>query len=250
MTIWTFIGQIINFILFIVILYYLLYRPVGRILKERKEEMETELREAQKLRADAEKARANAEKHEQELEAKRDAILAEAREQAEKHRKELLKEAEDQARARLDRFRRILKQERDDLLVKITGELRDTILQVAGSVVGDDSDRLTDRGIERVEALLAEMPGEDLERARKALEGQDACAQVRSAGPLNEDQHDRLKKLLGEKLGVKKIKLDVTEDRSLVAGLEVAVGHINLAAHWQGVVDEALKREKSALQAS
>lgn len=245
MTLWTFIGQIVNFIIFVVILYYLLYRPVGRILKERKDAMEAELREAEKLRAEAEAARNEAEKHEQELEAKRDAILKEAREQAETQRKELLQETEDEARARLDRFRRILKQERDDMLGKITDELRGTILHIAGAIVGDDSDRLADRSIERIESLLGDLSDEDLASARNALDGQEPSVQVRSAGPLSEQQQARLQEALAGKLAVENIALEVTEDSSLVAGLEVAVGHLNLSAHWQGLIDEALSKQAS-----
>ena len=248
MSVWTWIAQIGNFIVFVVVLYFLLYRPVGRILKERKDAMEADLRKAEKLRAEAEQALAQAQKREQELEAKREGILKEAREQADKHRKEVLKETEDQARARVERFRRVLKQERDDLLEKITGELRTTILHVAGAVVGDDAGRLADRGIERVEALLQDMSSEDLERARNTLDRQGRPARVRSAAPLNEDQQNRLKKILGGKLGIEGIELEVEEDPSLVAGLEVALGHINLSAHWQSVIDDALSAQKDALR--
>ena len=242
MTVWTYVGQIINFIIFVVILYYLLYRPVGRILKERKDTMEAELRQAEKLRAEAEEARAEAQKHEQELDAKRDGILKEATEQAEAHRKAVLKETENQARARLDRFRRVLKQERDDLLKGIKDELRGTILHVAGAVVGDDAGRLADRAIDRIEALLGEMSPEDIERTRKEMAAQGEAAQVRSAGPLSEEQLGRLEKVLTDKLGGEKVEIEVGEDPSLVAGLEVTVGHVRLAAHWQGVIDEAMKQ--------
>ncbi len=248
MTVWTYIGQIVNFIIFVVILYYLLYRPVGRILKERKDAMEADLRKAEKLHEEAEQARAETQKREKELEEKRDAILKEAKEQAEKHRKEVLKATEDQARARVDRFRRVLKQERDDLLDKITDELRDTILHVARAAIGDDSSRLADRAIERVEALLEEMSDEDLARARKALDGQDDPAQVRSAAPLDEDQQNNLKKILAKKLGLKQIELAVEEDPSLLAGLEVTLGHINLTAHWRSIIDEAMSSKEDVAQ--
>ena len=240
--IWTFVGLTISFIIFVVVLHYLLYKPVSRILKERKDAMEADLRRAEELRAEAEQLRAEAEKHEQELAAKRDEILQETRDQAEQQRKELPKEAEDQARAKVDRFRRIMKQERDDLLAKITDELRGTILQIAGAVVSADAEQLADHGIQRVESLLNEVSSEDLANARKMLGGQDQRVQVLSAGPLNQDQLSRLKKIIAGKLSLETIELDAKEDASLVAGLEVSLGHLNLAAHWQGVIDEAMRQ--------
>ena len=110
MTFWTYVFQIINFIIFLVILHFLLYKPVRRIVRERKEEMEAELRDAEKKRAEAEKMRAETEKLAAELEEKRDGIIKDARERAEEQRKELLKQAESQGRDRLERFARIMKQ--------------------------------------------------------------------------------------------------------------------------------------------
>jgi len=250
MNVWNYIGGIISFVIFVVILYYLLYKPVGRVLKERKDTMEADLRRAEELRAEAEKTLADAKKREQELEAQRDQILREAREQADKHRKELLKDTEDQARARVDRFRRVMKQERDDLMVKITDELRDTILHVARAVVGGDSSRLADMGIERVKALLNDVSAEELGNARKIIEEQKQPVEVRSAEPLNEDQENRLKTALADKLGVEAIEMKMEEDPSLLAGMEVALGHLNLEAHWRGVIDSALNEASPEAEGS
>ena len=55
---WTYVGQILNFIVFVGVLYYLLYKPVGRILRERKEKQDEALRKAEQLRAEADEIRA------------------------------------------------------------------------------------------------------------------------------------------------------------------------------------------------
>jgi len=243
MTAWTYVGGILSFVVFVVILYYLLYRPVGRILKERKDAMEADLRKAEQLNAEAQQARADADQHEKELEEKRDAIIKQATDQAEKHRKDVLKETEQQARARIERFRRVLKQERDDLLDNVTDDLRTTILHVARAVIGDDA-RLTDRSLDRIESLLNEMSGEDLESARKALDNPAHSLETRSAAPLSPEQQGRLKKILAAKLGTEEFDLDLKDDPSLLAGIDLTLGHINLAAHWQSVVDEALQNLK------
>lgn len=248
MTIWTYIGQIVNFLIFVVILYLLLYKPVRRVMQQRKDEMEAELREAEKKLREAEKIRADAEQRARELEEKREAVLKAAHTQAEAQRKELLQRAEEQARDRLERFRRIMAQERSDLLSKVTDELRDTIVQVAGAVLGDTSGRVADSGLERVEALLEGMSQEELESARKALGKLENRVSVRSAGALTDKQLGQLRKLLGKKLGIEHIELEVKEEPSLLAGLEVTLGHVHLEAHWRGVIDEALREQQEALK--
>ena len=44
---WTYVGQILNFLIFIAILHYLLYKPVSRIMKKRRDEMASDLKEAE-----------------------------------------------------------------------------------------------------------------------------------------------------------------------------------------------------------
>jgi F-type H+-transporting ATPase subunit b len=240
---WTYVGQIVNFLIFVVILYYLLYRPVGKIMKDRRDKMEEDLRNAEKERAEAQAARADAEKMLKELEEKRDRILDEAHEKAEATRVELLGAAEEQARDRLDRFRRIMEQEREDLLSKVTDDLRDTIVRVAGSVVGDLSDTLTERGIDKIGELLNGMSADEIAGAAKSLADVGGKVRVRSAARLGEKAVAKLKQGLAKKLGSSKIEFTLEEDPGLIAGLEVIVGHVDLIAHWRGVIDEALSKQ-------
>ena len=243
--IWTYGGLTVSFIIFVVILHYLLYKPVSRILKERKDDMEAELRRAEELRAEAEAMQAKAERHEQELEAKREGILSEAQAQAEQERKDLLQEAEDQARAKLDRFRRVMKQERDDLLGEITEDLRGTILHVARSVLGGDLGDLSDRAITRIGELIDGLPEEDKSAACAAAQSADSPVEVRAAAELSAKQENQLKSVIASKLGVDNVALKVSVDSTLLAGLEVTLGHLNLVAHWRGLIDEAMEQKQS-----
>jgi len=240
------IFQIVNFLVFVVVLYYLLHKPLGRIMKARRDRMEQERRDAEKMRAEAQAARADAERRLKELEEKRDRILAEAREKAEATRTELLAVAEEQARERLERFRRIMEQERAELLAKVADDLRDTIVAVAGSVVGDLSDTLAERGIDKVVELLEGMGEDKIAEAAKSLSEAGGKVRVRSAAPLDDSAVSRLKNELAGRLGAPDIELGLEEDPGLVAGIEVVVGHMDLNAHWRGVIDEALSGQMQA----
>jgi F-type H+-transporting ATPase subunit b len=245
MSVLTYIAQIVNFLVFVVILYLLLYKPVRRIMQQRKEEMEATLREAEDKLRKAEDTRAAVEQQAKELDEKRDSILKEARDQAEAHRKDVLEKLERQARDRLERFRRIMEQERTDLLDKISGELRDTIVEVAGSVLRDASIDLMDRAVPRIEQLLDEIPPDEIESVRKTVREAESPVLVRSSGPITDEQQTRLKDLLTQKLSIENVELQLTEDPSLLSGLEVTLGHLQLEAHWRHVIDEALKAKTS-----
>ena len=236
------VAQMINFLIFAYILHRLLVKPVRAMMAKRKAAMEADLRQAETLKKEAEMLKAEAEKHEQDLEAQRDGILKEAREKADAHRREVLKQAEDQGRAKLERFRRLLNQERGELIETVNDDLRDTILEVAHAIVGDDAGALTDRAIERVEALLGELSSDDLAGAREALKEDGAAVKVRTAQALSDEQFERLKGVVAAKVEDDGLEIAVEEAPDLLAGIEVIVGHLSLAAHWRGVIDAALEQ--------
>lgn len=244
MTIWTYIAQIINFIIFVVVMYYLLYRPVRKILKERRDEMEGDLRKAERLREEADKVRIDAQQRLEELEKKQDDVIKEARRQAEAQRREILDKAEQQGKDRLARFRNIMEQERTELLENVSAELRETIIQVAGAALDDASEDLTERGIQRLSDILDKMSDEDKKSALEALKEAGGKLEVLSASSLDKKHQDKLAKLLADKLGTKKLDLEVKEDASLLAGFEITLGTVRLEAHWRGVVEDALKAKQ------
>jgi len=242
-TFWTYLAQIVNFLIFIAVLHYLLYKPVTRMMKRRREEIESDLAQAEEKRKEAEKLREEAEERERELEDKRDSVLREAREQARHEREEIMQRAEEDARDRLKRFRRVMQQERDDLLDKVIDDLRETIVEVAASVLEDASSDLLDRSIRRVDGLLDGLTEDQVEQAREAVK-EDGAVKVRAAGGLDDDQEKRIAELIEKKLSVSDFEVEAERDDSLLAGMEVTIGNLQLEAHWRSRIDEALKERQ------
>ena len=51
---WTYLAQVVNFIVFVLVLHWLLYKPVLRIMAERREAMEADRLAAEEMRREAE----------------------------------------------------------------------------------------------------------------------------------------------------------------------------------------------------
>lgn len=241
---WTYVGQILNFLIFIAILHYLLYKPVSRIMKQRRDEMASDLKEAEEKRKEAGQIRLQAEQSARELEDKRDSVLREAREQAEREREDMITQAEQAGRDRLRRFRRVMQQERDDLLESVSDDLSQTIVKVAGSVLADASAQLVDRSLERIEELLDGFSDEEADRARQAL-AENTAVRVKAAGGLDAKHEKRLRSLIEGRLSVRDFDIKSERDDSLVAGIEVTIGHLQLEAHWRSTIDEALQEREA-----
>jgi len=242
MNLWTYVGQIVNFIIFVVILYFLLYKPVRKILRERKEEMESDLRDAEKKREEAEKIRKEAEEKLKAFEKERDKAMSEARKSAEEERKALLQKAEEEARAKLEGYRRIMGQERNELLEKVQGELRESVIEATGAIIRDSADleSIAEEGLKRLEEQLEGLSEEDLKSARKALSDADGEAKVFHAGFVSKQQLKRLGVMLGKTFGEDEIKLDAREDPSLLAGWKIELGPLHLLANWRATIESAL----------
>jgi F-type H+-transporting ATPase subunit b len=243
MSVWTYSGQILNFIIFVVVLYALLYKPVRRMMQERQHEMEEKLRQAEELHNEAVRLRAETEARAESLPVERERILREAREEAEAYQRAQQELAEAQGRERLQRFRRVMEQERGEMLERITGELGATITEVTSAIMRDAGLDLNDRAVARIEGLLDDLPSEDRETARAAVRAQEQRVRVRAAHTLNDNQRERLRAAIAERLELPDVTLNEVVDPSLLAGIEVTLGPVNLDAQWRTVVEEAIKLE-------
>ncbi|MFQ6118016.1 MAG: F0F1 ATP synthase subunit B, partial [Candidatus Bipolaricaulia bacterium] len=133
---WTFILNLINFAILLFLLNRVLYRPVIRVMEERREGLAKRLAQAQRRRQEAEQLRA-----------RREAELAEARARAreliETARREglgLLKEERAQALAEARRIIVAAEQEaareREVLWQELQGELEELALASAAQILG------------------------------------------------------------------------------------------------------------------
>ncbi|GEM_PF-1087345 len=248
MDIWSYLGQLINFIVFVVILYYLLYRPVGRIMRERREAQERDRRAAERERAEAEQAREEARQRADKLEKDRDEILRKAREQADQEREERLKQVEQEARERLERFRRVLEQERDEALENLREEVAQTVVRLSRSVLADAADTVNDRALDRADELLDGLSDQERKSARQALSDEDKTVRVRAAAELSDAQQDRVRERVAKALDLEGLRVQADVDPDLVAGVAIGMGPVQVEAHWRARIDKALRAETSGQQ--
>ena len=152
--------QFVNFLIFLYILHRLLYRPVRRMLDERRKRIADSLREADDLRVQVEQERAAFQGE-----------LSNARAQAQQIREEAGRSAEamrarelDQAREEAERLRAEARADIDRLRDQVAEDLR---ARTAGLVMTATS-RVLDRSIDDpehrrlVEEALAEIREENL----------------------------------------------------------------------------------------
>jgi F-type H+-transporting ATPase subunit b len=134
------VSQIVNFTLLAVLLYFVAYKPILRMLDERSEKIKKGLE-------DAEAASRRAAEMEQEFdrrmaEARKDGqeIMAQATQMSEKARQEILDQAREEARGLIDKARDEIVRERDAAMAELRDQVADLSLNISEKVIGESMD--------------------------------------------------------------------------------------------------------------
>ncbi|MFW6083626.1 MAG: F0F1 ATP synthase subunit B, partial [Gemmatimonadota bacterium] len=93
----TFVAQVLNFLILVLLLRRFLYRPVLRVIEEREEGIRSRVREAEEDREGARRAAAAAREREAEIESERKERLRAVETDVAAIRRELLEEAREEA---------------------------------------------------------------------------------------------------------------------------------------------------------
>lgn len=149
--------QLLNFLLLLLLLRRLLYKPVLRRLEQRSQRIRNDLDEARRLREEAERDRLE---YRTQLERARDearAVLEEANQVSERIREQALLDAEGQSARLLERAREGIARERDLAITELRREVADLAIAAASRVVRRALDTPAQRQL--VREVLAELNG-------------------------------------------------------------------------------------------
>jgi F-type H+-transporting ATPase subunit b len=191
----TVLAQVLNFLILVALLRRFLYRPILGAMRERQDRIARQVREAEEERREAEREREACRAERRDLEASRERLLAEARDEVEARRRELEAEARREVEETRRRWHAAVEKEKEVLLQEIRERTEGQVLaltaQVLDALAGEELERrIVERFLERLEkdrdAWPATAPGERVtvrsafelpeplqERVRQALAGRD-----------------------------------------------------------------------------
>lgn len=155
--IWTFIFQLINFVVLLLILRRLLYRPVKEIMEKRGAAVRKTLEDAEKSKQEAVSLKEEYEEKKTGIDRLRGEVLDKAEEEAETRRKEILRKAEEEAKVIFQKEKARLDFEKQKIESQLKENIVDTSLSFAASILSDLSDvNLHNRILEK---LMESVPG-------------------------------------------------------------------------------------------
>ena len=132
---WTFLAQICNLMIQLVIFKKLLLNPVKKVIAERKAKADSQIADAQKLRTEAEAMKAEYEQNLQNARNEANQIVASAQKTAAARSEELLGEARAQAAALKQKAEADIAQERKKAVNEAKDEIGGMTMEIASNVV-------------------------------------------------------------------------------------------------------------------
>ena len=152
---WTFIAQICNLFIQILLIKKFLFKPIRNIIAKRKELADAEIKDATKAKEEAEAVKAEYEQNMKEAKDKASEILTSAQKTANAQSEEIIKNAEEQAVQIKAKAEKDITLEKRKAVNEIKDEIGGMAMEIAGKVIereisAEDHEKLIDEFIENV----------------------------------------------------------------------------------------------------
>ena len=132
---WTFLAQICNLMIQLVIFKKFLLKPIKQVIADRKAKADSEIADAQKLRTEAEAMKAEYEQNLQNARTEANQIVATAQKTATARSEEIVGEARAQAAALKQKAEADIAQERKKAVNEVKDEIGGMAMEIASKVV-------------------------------------------------------------------------------------------------------------------
>ena len=132
---WTFLAQICNLMIQLVIFKKFLLKPIRQVIADRKAKADSEIADAQKMRTEAEAMKAEYEQNLQNARTEANQIVAAAQKTATARSEEIVGEARAQAAALKQKAEADIAQERKKAVNEVKDEIGGIAMEIASKVV-------------------------------------------------------------------------------------------------------------------
>jgi F-type H+-transporting ATPase subunit b len=143
----TFVAQIVNFIILLVMLYFFAYKPLLKMMDTRAQKIKESVDESQKIRDKAAKAEEEFQKRIDAVGKESQEVIAKAMRTGEEARQRAQKEAKVEAQAVVEKARQDIQHERDQVIDELRQEFADLTIVAAEKVIEKSLDRKTHQQI-------------------------------------------------------------------------------------------------------
>lgn len=140
-----FVAQMVNFVVLMAVLYKFLYKPVLKMLDDRKEKIDTSLKQAEQIQKNLFESEGEKAKIISEARNEAGRIVAESRNIAETMREEIVNKAKLEAASAVEAGRKELQSEKEAMMKEIKKEAAEMIVVAAEKILREKINAKTDK---------------------------------------------------------------------------------------------------------
>lgn len=217
-------AQIVNFLALVWLLQRFLYRPITEAMARREARIEARLAEAKAAREDAEAEARRVRDEQQALEARRKAILDDARHESDALRARLKDDIQKEMDAERKTWRAHLAEERAAFAERLRQRAGHQVIAIVGRVLRDYADGdLAAQAARAFAERLAALDDDERKRLAHAAARRDARAQIESGVALGPGVRSHVTRAIHDCVG-RAIDVAYAEDSDLVLGVRLTIG--------------------------
>jgi F-type H+-transporting ATPase subunit b len=235
--IWTLLFQITNFIVLLVILRRILYRPVREIMEKRRGIIEREIGEAERTKSEAQALKDKYQAEMNSLKDQKARLLEAVQEEVNEERRRLLGTAQEDADKIIAREKSLVDAEKRTFEAEMKDKVLESVSKYSSNLLRDIADEALHKAVLRkfIDTLEHRMPEIVLEVGK----GETLSIDLAAAYPLTADDIERVKDVVRSRTG-RKVAVAVTLEPGLIAGVRMKAG--------DEVIDSSLAGQIQALK--
>jgi len=239
----TILAQILNFLVVVILLYFLLFKPISKRIEKRTQEKEALLEKASEKEQQAEEKLRLVEERLSNIDAEIENKLQETYHQAQKESESLLDATEKEAEKILKEAENEVSKRQKHEIKQLQDELVDTILHICREVLSKTTPNVVhDNLVQDLNSEIWDLGKNDMRQVRAirdSLAEREPTVFVISAKELTPDQQRSLIRTFSA-LADSNISMEIELDPDLIAGTRVRMGDL--------VVENTLAMELTGLK--
>lgn len=217
----TFIAQIINFIILVLLLRHFLYKRIVRIMDQREEDISAKIKDAEERKIEADKEREEFQKKKSELQEKEESMISEAEKEADERKKELIQKARKEVDQKQKHWYESLKKQKQAFLNDLRMRTSERIFIAMRKALKELADEEVEKHI--ITTFLRRI--KDLEKEEKqkfdqSLVQSDHAAKIRSRFELSNNMKQKVEKTIKDTFS-KDVQLEFKTSDDMIGGIEL-----------------------------
>ncbi len=231
--IWTFLFQVINFVVLLFILKRLLYRPVREILQKRRDLVRETMEKAEQMRKEALELK---ERHLQEMErlgGLRERMTEEMKAEVLEEKKRLVAAAEEEAAMRIEKATALFDLEKTRFRDEMKRNAVESVRIFSTNLLRDVADEELHKGIWRRLLVKLEVILRDM--ADRGLKEETVTVELISAYPVPDEELEALRNIMERGLS-RSVAISSVIDATLIAGVKIRVSDMVYDSSLSGQV--------------